>query len=78
MSEATAACRDRNRAEAVAALPAGYAPAKQAWRRLGKWAPGTVKAMLMDAVARGEATCVMRDGVWWYARAPEKADAGNP
>lgn len=75
MSEATAACRDRNRAEAVAALPAGHATAKQAWRRLGKWAPQTVRALLVEAVDRREATRVMRDGVWWYSR---DSDARNP
>lgn len=69
MSEATEACRDRNRAEVVAAIPPGaLTTARQIWERLGKWAPQTVKAMLVEAVARGEATRVMRNGVWWYSR----------
>lgn len=79
MSDRTRAAADANRAEAVAAIPPGEeATARQVWERLGKWAPQTVKAMLVEAVRRGEATRVMRDGVWWYARSPERRDAGNP
>lgn len=76
MSEATEVCRDRHRVEVLSTIPIyEEATARQVWERLGKWAPQTVKAMLTEAVRRGDATRVMRDGVWWYARA---SDAGNP